>query len=151
MKVLKYAVIALVLFLALAQLIPIDQSNPEIRPEAEFLTQVEVSDEVVQLLKTACYDCHSNETVWPDYSKYAPVSWIVYHHVDEGREHVNFSEWSEYSPRAKDHILKECIEELEDDKMPLSDYVLMHPEASLDAQEKQLLMDFFQRLRAEKN
>ncbi len=81
----------LIIFIVVAigiQFIPTDRSNPPVTHE------LQASPEVMAILERACYDCHSNETVWPWYSKVAPVSWQISSHVVVGRRHVNFSEWA---------------------------------------------------------
>lgn len=88
-----------------------------------------------ELAKRACFDCHSNETVWPAYSNVAPISWIVGDHVAEGREVMNFSEWNREYDEAD-----EAGEVVEEGEMPLWDYALMHPEAKLtDAERAELI------------
>ena len=87
------------------------------------------------LFKRACFDCHSNETVWPWYANVAPVSWLVQNDVDGGREHLNFSEWDRPWRHAKD-----VAEEVRLGDMPPSIYTPLHPEAKLsDAEVKALL------------
>jgi hypothetical protein len=88
-----------------------------------------------ELAKRACYDCHSNETVWPWYSHLAPFSWSVQDHVEEGREHMNFSEWNHPSEHAH-----EAAEEVEEGHMPLPSYVRMHSSARLSDSEREELI-----------
>jgi hypothetical protein len=87
----------------------------------------------------ACYDCHSNVTVWPWYSNFAPSSWIVHRDVDGGREDLNFSEWGsqEVNPA-------EIIKSIKDDSMPTKNYLLMHPEARLSGEEFAALLEGFE-------
>jgi hypothetical protein len=86
-----------------------------------------------------CFDCHSNETVWPWYSRVAPASWLVTRHVTEGREHLNFSEWSRAHEPGE--AAEESAELILDGEMPTRDYLLIHPEAKLTPAEQQLLID----------
>jgi hypothetical protein len=92
-----------------------------------------------ELAKKACFDCHSNETVWPWYSKVAPISWLVYRDVVEGRQHLNFSEWKGGTGKHEQphKITKEVIE----GEMPPLQYYIAHPEAKLDEQSKKMLID----------
>ncbi len=116
----------LLLLLAI-QLVPYGRNptNPPVLQEPPW-----PSPEVRQLAVRACYDCHSNETRWPAYSRIAPVSWIVYNHVQEGRRKLNFSEWNR--PQG------ECEggETIREGSMPPLYYVLTHPQARLSAAEK---------------
>ncbi len=98
--------------------------------------------QVKQLLKTACYDCHSNNTVYPWYASIAPVSYWLDEHVEHGREELNFSEWASYSAKKKDHKLEEMIEEVEEGEMPLNEYTWTHSEARLTEEQKKLLIDW---------
>ena len=77
----------------------------------------------------ACADCHSHETQWPWYSKMAPASWFVIHHVNEGREHFNIS-----SGKLGD--ADEAAEKVEEGKMPLPSYIRLHADARLTPEEK---------------
>jgi hypothetical protein len=123
---------ALVLLL-LIQVIPFgrDHTNPPVVSEPNW-----DSPATRDLAKRACFDCHSNETVWPWYSNVAPVSWLVYRDVVEGRSRLNFSEWNRGSQRGAGEIQ----EILAEGEMPPFQYLLMHPSAKLSAAEKQALI-----------
>jgi len=127
----RIAGIIILLILVGIQLIPIDRTNPAVSREVQW-----DSPATRELAQRACFDCHSNETVWPWYSYVAPVSLRVADHVQEGREHLNFSAWDQ--PNVD---LEEVVENIERGEMPLSDYLLMHPEAKLSDSEKQALLD----------
>ncbi len=99
--------------------------------------------EIKTILKASCYDCHSNESAYPWYTNIAPFSWLVKNHINEGRQHLNFSEWGTYSIEKSDHKLEECIDEVEEGEMPLSSYTLMHKEAELSKEQKEALMHWF--------
>jgi len=120
-----------ILFLA-AQLIPYgrDHTNPAVQQEPQWDTP-----QTRELAKRACFNCHSNETVWPWYSNIAPVSWLVYRDAMEGRSRVNFSEWNRGEQEVED-----AAELVQNGEMPLPIYLLMHPEARLSAAEKQTLI-----------
>ncbi|MEW5740016.1 MAG: heme-binding domain-containing protein [Myxococcota bacterium] len=121
-----------VAFVAL-QVVPVDRTNPPVAGE------IKAPDEVKGLLKRACYDCHSNETVWPWYSHVAPVSFLVAAHVKDGRKHLNFSEWAGYSAERRAKKQKECAEEVAEGEMPMPPYLLLHAEAKLTDAEKKAL------------
>lgn len=144
-KVLKIFGWAVLLF-ALIQLIPIDRTNPPLEGKHNFVEVMNTPTEVRQLLKTSCYDCHSNETVYPSYAYVAPISWSVKHHINKGRRHLNFSEWGTYNRELKEGMLKNTIGDLEENRMPLAGYVAQHPEARLTKAQKKLLIDYFQKV-----
>ncbi len=134
MKKLHFRKIALFILVAFAliQLIPVDRSNPAI--ESEIIAPPEIQN----ILRKSCYDCHSNETVWPWYSKVAPVSWLLTSDIDEGRNEVNFSTWGNYNAKRQTKMLKESLEEVSENEMPPWSYLLMHKNAVLSAEEREL-------------
>ncbi|MFQ5676636.1 MAG: heme-binding domain-containing protein [bacterium] len=128
----KGFVVILVAVVAI-QFYPVDRTNPAITSE------VEVDEEVMQILRRSCYDCHSNETVWPWYSYIAPISWLVADDVHEAREHLNFSEWDKYDLQQRQHKLEELVEEVDAGEMPLKKYVFMHPGTEVSDDEVNVL------------
>jgi hypothetical protein len=91
------------------------------------------------LAKRACFDCHSNETVWPWYTWVAPVSWLISRDVSEGRRELNFTEWQ--GGRREGEKASEIREQIEKGEMPPIPYRLMHAEARLTAEEKRQLIN----------
>jgi len=141
---LKKIGIGLVIILALMQFKQIDKTNPEYNEAEDFITITQPSEEIATLIKAACYDCHSHQAKYPWYSNVAPISWMVEHHIEEGREHLNFSKWGSYDTKKANHKLEECIEEIEEGEMPMKPYVVMHSEAKMSKEQKKALMAFFQ-------
>jgi len=94
---------------------------------------------IVTLLKTSCYDCHSNNTAYPWYNNIAPVSWMISNHIREGKDELNFSNWDLYVPETQHKLLKKIIEEVEEDEMPLRSYLIIHADAKLSDADKELL------------
>ena len=129
--------------MVIMQFFRIDQSNPAVEQQKDIITLTQPSEEVAALLKDACYDCHSHETKYPWYANVAPISWMLAHHRDEGREEMNFSVWGEYSEKRSHHKLEESIEMIEEGEMPMESYVWFHPEADLSKEQKELLMEWF--------
>ena len=118
-----------VLFL-LIQAVPYgrDHDNPPVVREPPW-----ADSETRALAKRACFDCHSNETVWPAYSNIAPLSWLVQHDVTEGRDELNFSDWK--GGARKKERPKEIRKEIAEGEMPPFLYTLAHPAARLGAEE----------------
>lgn len=146
-KILRGTFIALIIALVVMQFIQPDRTNPESDVNNDFIAVNNIDSEIGHFLKTACYDCHSNNTRWPWYSKVAPVSYVVAHHVEEGREHLNFSEWGTYSEGKAEHKLEECIEEIKEGEMPMWGYVALHSDADLTDEEMEQLVNYFDSLR----
>ena len=123
----------------LLQLVPYgrNHTNPTVVAEPTW-----DSPETRVLAVRACFDCHSNETVWPWYSNIAPVSWLVQRDVDEGREKLNFSEWRAYveneegEDEEKEYEWDDIEEVIRSGEMPLPIYLIQHPEAKLSANRK---------------
>jgi len=138
----KKLILLLVVLLVIAQLVPYPPAeNP---PPGE---EVPAPAEVRTILRTSCYDCHSNETVWPWYSNVIPTKWLVRNHVREGRGHLNFSSWEVYPPERAARKLEEVVEMVEGGEMPLQSYERMHPGAELTSEEAARLMDWARSLR----
>ncbi len=135
---LRWILIGVAAVLVLIQLVPVDRSNP---PATEKLV---MPDNVQRIMQRSCFDCHSNETVWPWYSYVAPVSWLVKHDVEEGREHLNFSEWDKLNLKRKIKRLEEIVEEVEEGKMPMPIYLIMHGDAEVSAAELAVLREWTQ-------
>lgn len=127
----------------LIQLVRVEKNETPMVPESDFLVLSNASEEIKTMIESACYDCHSNNTNYPWYSEVAPVSWYINHHIEEAKEHLNFSIWNSYSLKKANHKLEECYEELERHKMPTSDYVLMHKEAKLSNKQIITLAQWF--------
>lgn len=116
------------------QVVPVDRSNPPVE------TSMTAPPEAAEILHRACYDCHSNETAWPAYSRVAPVSWLVASHVREARGAINFSTWNRYDAGQRAHNLEEIVEVLEEGAMPLWSYTLLHRGARLSETERATLL-----------
>jgi hypothetical protein len=133
-RLLVGGVFLLVAGLFLIQFVPYGRQhdNPPVLREPNWS-----SPQAREVAQAACFDCHSNETVWPWYSNVAPMSWLVQHDVEEGREYLNFSEWGSGREGEESEELYEVMEEGE---MPPVPYLLLHGEARLtDAERSQLM------------
>jgi uncharacterized protein YbdZ (MbtH family) len=128
--------VAAVVLLVLAQLVPVSRTNPPVTGA------IDVPPDIEALVSRACADCHTNQTVWPWYASVAPASWLVAHDVDEGREHLNFSTWTDLKPRKQRKAYEEIVEMIEEEEMPLWYYVPLHPEAELTTAERARLVEW---------
>ena len=141
---LKKIGIAIVVIFVLIQFKRIDKTNPEFNEAEDFITITQPPTEIATLIKDACYDCHSHQSKYPWYTNVAPISWVIEHHIEEGREHLNFSTWGTYPDKKADHKLEECAEEVEEGEMPMKPYVVMHSEAKMTAAQKKALVEWFE-------
>ena len=99
--------------------------------------------DVAGVLKTACYDCHSNNTNYPWYANIQPMGWLLSKHIKAGKAELNFNEFGSYSKRRQSSKLKAIANSVKDGLMPLSFYTLIHGDAKLDVHKKQVIIDWF--------
>jgi hypothetical protein len=125
----------------LIQFIRPEKNNSENEMNA-ISTVMEIPVEVAKIIEASCADCHSNSTKYPWYSEIAPASWYLAQHVNEGKENLNFSEWTAYNKDQQKHVLKDIMEVLNEREMPLISYLLIHEEAKLTENQYQILYDW---------
>lgn len=131
MNTFKKIIGSLVILLLIAQFFQPEKNQGELTSVQPFIAETKPTDEVHKILKTACFDCHSNTTRYPWYSNITPVNFWLADHVNHGKEELNFSEWATYSLKRKEHKMKEVWEEIEKGKMPLDSYTWTHSDARL--------------------
>lgn len=138
-KYAKWFFIVLAAGLVLIQFLPGHSQNPPVPPGRDLIASVNPPPPVAALLRAACYDCHSHETIWPWYDRIAPVSWWVAEHIKDGRKHLNFSDWPPADPRRAKKRLGQIAEAVAEGEMPLPSYTWMHSQARLTAADRQLI------------
>ena len=136
-KWLKVLLITLVALVVAAQVVRPARTNPPVDPQKEMTAHMQVDPAVMATLSRACNDCHSNRTEWPWYSNVAPVSWLVAHDVNDGREELNFSEWGASKKKEPGKLLGKICSEVTEGEMPMATYTLIHPQAKLTREEVQ--------------
>jgi Haem-binding domain len=131
-RILLRAGLGLLAVAVLLQLVPYgrDHTNPAVTEDAPW-----PDGRARELATAACYDCHSNQTRWPPQSYVAPFSWLVTRDVEQGRDELNFSTWGDDDGEADD-----AAEAVADGSMPPRRYVLVHPDAALSEEERQVLV-----------
>jgi hypothetical protein len=143
----RLLLIILALFI-LIQFIKIEKNDSKNEMNA-ISTVMEIPVEVNRIIQTSCADCHSNSTNYPWYNKIAPASWFLANHVNDGKEHLNFSEWTTYNKDQKQYIIKNLKEVLNEREMPLKSYVLVHKELGLSENQYQILYDWVNTIQVE--
>ncbi len=131
----KISVGVLVAFIAIQFFRPA-RNQSTTAPPKDIAQTIALPPDVAATLKTACYDCHSNHTVYPWYMNIQPAAWFMAHHVTEGKGELNFSDFGSYSKRKQANKLKAIAREVEKGDMPLSSYTLIHPAARLTGEQK---------------
>ena len=146
-KTLKWFFIVGLITLVGIQFIPADVNKQEVTSSSDIRHVYDVPDNVMNILENSCYDCHSNNTNYPWYSQVQPIRLIMDHHVEEGKEELNFSEFANYSERRKRNKMRAISEQIEKSKMPLPSYLWLHSDANLSIEEKKILIEFISSLK----
>lgn len=141
-RILKRFLIVGLIALVGIQFVPADVNKQAVTPDADFRYVYDVPDNVVNILENSCYDCHSNNTNYPWYSNIQPARMIMDHHVEEGKEELNFSEFGNYSERRKRNKLRSITEQIEKRKMPLLSYLWLHSEATINQSQIDSILSF---------
>lgn len=139
-KILKIILVLLIVGFIVIQFInrPDKTTSTEITPD-DITKKMQVPENVHSILKRSCYDCHSNQTVWPWYTSVAPASWLVGEDVEHGRKKMNFSEWGKIPDAKKEARLNEICEQTKSGEMPLPNYLYLHGDAKLSQADKDIL------------
>ena len=132
----KKIIYGLLAVLVLIQFIRPARNTGDLDTEKAIFTD----EKVGSILQIGCYDCHSNNTNYPWYTNVQPLGWWLDHHITEGKRELNFSEFEGYTLKRKLHKLKEIKKQIEEDEMPMSSYTLVHSEAKLSPEQKDLLI-----------
>lgn len=138
----KKAITTFLILFIIAQFFNPQKNEYTSIPDTDFIATEKTPEQFAAILKESCYDCHSNNTKYPWYDRITPVNFWVNGHIKHAKGHLNFSEWSTYSSKKKVHKLEGFIEMIEENKMPLASYSLMHPEAKLTKTETKALIDW---------
>jgi len=133
--------------LIVIQFFPITLNESDTVPQSDFMVENQVPATIKNRLQVSCYDCHSNNTDYPWYSKVQPAAWYLEDHIQEGKDELNFNEWAEYSDRRKNSKLRSIISQIEEDKMPLDSYTLIHKDAILSDEDKRVIIDYMTALK----
>lgn len=137
-----------ILFLLLFVAVAIQFIRPSLKEEqhtagSDLIAVTHPDSAVERVLRSACYDCHSDHAAFPWYASITPINFWLQHHVEEGREEFNMSTWAERTDKWRKHKASEARHEVSEGGMPLSSYTWMHPEARLSAEDRKRLTDFF--------
>lgn len=131
MKILKKIGLLLLIVFVIAQFFGPEKNEGDLVSVKAFLVDTNPPEAVKQILKTSCFDCHSDHSRYPWYNNITPVNYWLADHVKDGKKHLNMSKWNDYDDKKKDHKLDELIEMVEEKEMPLDSYTWTHEEAKL--------------------
>lgn len=147
MKILKKILLLLLTVLVIAQFFGPEKNQGEIASLDAFVSETKPSDEVMIVLKQSCFDCHSDYTRYPWYNNITPVNYWLNGHIEHGKEELNFSKWSAYSVKRKDHKMEEIVEMIEKKEMPLPSYTWAHKDAKLTDTQIKAVKDWVDKVR----
>ena len=147
MKNVKIIIIILLVAIVVIQFIPVDRNQSDNVPKTDFMLVNDVPSDIKNKLQVSCYDCHSNNTQYPWYSKVQPVAWFLEGHIKEGKAELNFNEWDSLSNRRKKSKLSSIIKQIESGEMPLTSYTLIHKEAIFSEEETQKVVKYMENLK----
>jgi hypothetical protein len=136
----KLLLALLVILLVLQAFRP--EKNNSANKEKDISTLYAVPANVEQIMVKACNDCHSNNTVYPWYAEVQPLAWWLDDHVQEGKKHLNFNDFGSYRLAKQFHKLEEVYDEVKVAEMPLESYTIVHRDAKLTDEERNILMDW---------
>lgn len=143
MKKIKIALIAIIVGLfTIPNFFDELSNNGTVYGANDFTNVVNTPNEIKSMMETACFDCHSNKTNYMWYSGIAPLSLLLNHHIDEGKEELNFSEFKNYKPKRQKHKLEEIAEQVEAHEMPMAAYTWTHPAAKLTEEQRTQLINW---------
>lgn len=146
MKIFKKLLIVLLVVFVVAQAFRPEKNNSN-DTSKDISNSYVVPENVKTILAKACNDCHSNNTRYPWYAEIQPVAWWINDHVKDGKKHLNFNEFDGYRIARQYKKLEECIDEVKDGEMPLASYTIIHKDAKLSDDEKQILFTWCEIIR----
>jgi len=142
MRIVKKILLGLLgVFIIIQFIQPARNKSEDISP-TDLTRTFNVPQHVQSLLQSSCYDCHSNNTRYPWYSKIQPIGWILANHIRKGKAELNFSDFSSNSKRRQISKMNGIANSVKDGSMPLSSYLVLHKEAGLSKNNKTLLIDW---------
>ncbi|HNR20843.1 MAG TPA: heme-binding domain-containing protein [Bacteroidia bacterium] len=142
MSLKKKILIGIVALLVVIQFIKPERNEGEVFGINHISNVITVPADVSKILVVSCNDCHSNQTYYPWYANIQPVAWWLAGHVNDGKKHLNFSEFATYSAKKQNHKMEEIAEMIEKHEMPLGSYTLVHTDAVLNAEQQRILIDW---------
>lgn len=146
MKLVKLIGLAILIVLVGIQFIHTRRNQIAEIPSTDLILTYKISEEVGRQLHTYCYDCHSNNTTYPWYSRVQPIGWFLENHINKGKSELNFSEFGSYSARKQKSKLKSMVNQIGKDNMPLSSYTFIHRDARLSQECKKTLVAYLNAL-----
>jgi hypothetical protein len=141
MKLWKKIVLALAVVFVILQFIR-PEKNVGNSSTHNIAQQFTIPPGVQTILQRSCYNCHSNNTVYPWYEEVEPVGWFLAKHIRDGKRGLNFDEYTTYRLMKQYRRFQDIIDKIEGDEMPLPSYLLIHTDAKLSKSQKDELIQW---------
>lgn len=138
-RIFKFVGLVLLVLLVVLQFFRPDLNRAEVNPELDLIAVTSPPDPIASMLRTSCYDCHSNQTAYPWYQKISPVSWYLNSHIQKGKANLNFNEYGSLEKADRIGLLVETCEVVETGTMPIQSYLRLHKEARLTPENRDAL------------
>ncbi len=138
----KILIIGFVIFLLMQLYQPARNESYEQELTANFTKMYDVPKNVETILRTSCYDCHSNNTNYPLYSYIQPARFFMEEHIKDGKKDLNFNEFGKYSKRKQENKLEAIIKQIKSDEMPLASYTVLHKNAIVTPAQKEEVINW---------
>lgn len=130
-----------ILFIAIQFIQPARNKNGQVLT-MDITKTINVPGNILNTFQKACYDCHSNNTRYPWYMNIQPMGWMMANHIKNGKENLNFSEFGSYSKRKQANKLRAVAKSIDEGSMPISSYTMMHADAKLSKESKELIKEW---------
>jgi hypothetical protein len=142
----RKVLLGIAIIFVIIQFIRPERNKPLVSSANSLERNFNTPKNIAGILRTSCYDCHSNNTVYPWYSNFQPFAWWQQQHVNDGKQELNFDEFKTYVLKKQKHKLDEVIEVIQEDEMPLASYTLIHRNAVLSSNDKLELINWAKQL-----
>ena len=142
MKLVKKILLFLLVVFVIAQFFGPEKNEGDMTTIETFIAETNPPQNVKKIMKESCYDCHSDVTRYPWYFNVTPVNYWIADHIEHGKDELNFSKWSEYSLKRKEHKMEEIWEEVKEKEMPLESYTWTHGDANLTDEQIEALVSW---------
>src|ERR1041385_5054877 len=148
MTLTRKILVALLAVFVIIQFIRPSKNDGVADGENAISKKYQIPENVQSILKQSCYDCHSNSTTYPWYANIQPVGWwIQYSHINDGKRHLNFSEFASYPEKRAKKKIEEIADEIREGGMPLGTYTFLHHDAMLSPEQAKALVDWAESLK----
>lgn len=149
MKIIKKILVFLLIVFVLMQFFGPERNNGKVSSLEAFITETNPPENVKSMIKESCFDCHSNVTRYPWYFNITPINYWMAEHIEHGKEELNFSKWTTYSLKRKEHKMEEVWEEVKKRKMPLNSYTWTHSGADLSQEEIDAIVNWAKQIQVD--